>query len=251
VATRKQKSASRNTRAKPKPGFWRIRARGIFRIVRRVFWGFLGFQAVVVFLVAFINPPTNYYMMSEKFRLGSVKQQWVDLKSIAPDMARAVVAAEDAGFCEHWGFDLDAIRAVVSEGKGGRLRGASTISQQVAKNVFLWPSRSWIRKAFEAELTLFIELFWSKRRIVEVYLNIAEFDQGVFGVGAAGPHYFGVSAADLTLLQAARLAAVLPSPKTRSASKPSRTMRQRTAMIMQGARTIAADGRDQCFQLLK
>ncbi|MCB1366596.1 MAG: monofunctional biosynthetic peptidoglycan transglycosylase [Rhodobacteraceae bacterium] len=211
-----------------------------------MFWAILGLQAILVFLIAFMNPPPGYYMISEGQRLGAIKREWVDLEDMSPYMPRAVVAAEDANFCNHWGFDLDAIRAAVS-GNDGRLRGASTISQQVTKNVFLWPARSWVRKALEAEMTIYVELFWTKRRIIEVYLNVAEFDEGVFGVGAAAAHYFGAKPADITLLQAARLAAILPNPKDRSAISPSSMTRARTAQIMDGARTIAADGRDGCF----
>lgn len=248
VAEQKKKPRAKvrkNSISKPTVG--RRGVPGMLRIVARVFWTLLGFQAAVVFLFALVNPPTNFFMLSEARRLGGIRQEWVALKELSPHMARAVVAAEDAAFCAHWGFDLAAIREVVTRGDG-RLRGASTISQQVAKNVFLWPARSWLRKAFEAETTLMIELFWSKRRIVEVYVNVVEFDEGVFGVGAAAPHYFGVSASDLSLLQAARLAAILPSPKKRSAVHPGKATRARTAAIMDGARTIAADGRDQCFQ---
>lgn len=234
-------------RGKAKESILRIRARAALRIVARVFWALLGFQAAVIFIFAFVNPPTNFYMLSEHRRLGDIKREWVEIKSVTADMARAAVAAEDADFCLHWGFDLKAIRAVVESGSS-RLRGASTISQQVAKNVFLWPTRSWLRKLLEAETTLMVELFWSKRRIVEVYINIAEFDEGVFGVAAAGQHYFGVKPENLSLLQAARLAAILPDPKRRSALRPGPKTRKRTAAIMDGARTIKADGRDQCFQ---
>ncbi len=256
MAERKKKPAKKPVRkrgkAKESPAQRRLRRvrdwlRAGVKIAARGFWAVLAFQALVVFVFAFINPPTNFYMLSESRRLGGIKQDWVAIETVSPDVARAIVAAEDANFCQHWGFDLGAIRAVVTRGSG-RLRGASTLSQQVAKNVFLWPARSWLRKAMEAEMTLMIELFWSKRRIVEVYMNVAELDEGVFGVGAAGPHYFGVKASDLSLLQAARLAAVLPSPKGRSAVNPSVSTRKRTASIMDGARTIAADGRAACFE---
>jgi monofunctional glycosyltransferase len=237
---------ARKKRGKAKPGMLGVQVRRSVRIIARVFWAALGFQAVIIFLLAFINPPTNFYMLSESRRLDGIKQKWVAIEDVSPHVARAVVAAEDANFCQHWGFDLAAIRSVVTSGSS-RLRGASTLSQQVAKNVFLWPNRSWVRKLLEAETTLMIELLWSKRRIVEVYINVAELDEGVFGVGAAGPHYFGVNAKDLTLHQAARLAAVLPNPKGRSAVNPSGKTRKRTGAIIQGARTIDADGRDDCF----
>ena len=204
----------------------------------------LGSILAAILLYAVVNPPTTPYMFSEGRRLGGVEQQWVAMENIAPAMARSAVAAEDANFCLHWGLDLTAIRAALDQGGD---RGASTISQQVVKNVFLWHGRSWVRKALEAGLTPVMEALWTKRRVLEVYLNIAEFDEGVFGVQAAAQHYFGVSAADLTDLQAARLAAVLPDPKGRSASDPGPLVRQRTGQIIDGAATIAADGRDDCF----
>ena len=163
---------------------------------------------------------------------------------MSPHLARSVVAAEDANFCLHWGFDMSAIRDAIAS---GARRGGSTISQQTAKNVYLWQGRSWVRKGFEALLTPLIELTWSKRRVLEVYLNIVEFDEGVFGAEAAAQHYFGVSAENLTATQAARLAAVLPNPKQRSAASPGPTLRRRAASIADGAATIRADGRADCF----
>lgn len=204
-----------------------------------------GVYLLLILLFAFVNPPGNLYMWSESRRLGGVDQVSVNIEDVAPAMARSVVAAEDANFCLHWGFDMAAIRAAVEEGGN---RGASTLSQQVVKNVFLWQGRSWPRKAMEALITPLMELVWSKRRIVEVYLNIAEFDEGVFGVQAAAQHYFGVDAADLSPTQAARLAAVLPDPKGRSAGKPSSFVRKRAGQILGGAETIAADGRAGCFE---
>jgi monofunctional biosynthetic peptidoglycan transglycosylase len=199
----------------------------------------------VVALLGVVDPPTTPYMWSEGQRLGGVEQAWVPLEEIAPVMARAAVAAEDAGFCTHWGLDLGAIRAAMADGSG---RGGSTISQQVVKNVFLWQGRSWARKALEAALTPVVEAVWSKRRIVEVYLNIAEFGEGVFGIEAAARHHFGVSAADLSEVQAARLAAILPAPKSRDPANPSDELRARAAGILDGAATIAADGRAACFE---
>ncbi len=202
----------------------------------------LALAAIVAFAV--LNPPTTPYMFAEGRRLGGVDQVWVDFADIAPVMGRSAVAAEDANFCLHWGLDLNAIRAAMDGGPGG----ASTISQQVVKNVYLWQGRSWVRKALEALITPAVELVWTKRRILEVYLNIAEFAEGVFGIEAAAQHYFGVSARDLTPVQAARLAAILPAPKDRSASDPSNFVRQRARGIVDGAATIARDGRADCFQ---
>jgi len=192
-----------------------------------------------------IEPPRTFYMGQEARRLGSISHEWVPMAQITPVMARAVVAAEDADFCRHWGFDMSAIRDAIAEGSG---RGASTLSQQVVKNVYLWHGRTWARKALEALMTPVVEAFWPKRRIVEVYLNMAEFDTGVFGIEAAAWHYFRVSAADLSAVQAARLAAVLPDPKGRSASRPSAWLRSRASGILDGAATIARDGRAACFE---
>ena len=185
------------------------------------------------------------YMLQESRRLGGVEREWVDIDQIASIMPRAAVAAEDANFCLHWGLDVTAIREAIDAGGS---RGASTISQQVVKNVYLWHGRSWIRKVMEAAMTPLVEALWSKRRILEVYLNVAEFDEGVFGVEAAAQHYFGVDAASLSNTQAARLAAILPDPKGRSASKPSSFVRKRAGQILDGAATIRADGRARCFE---
>ena len=201
--------------------------------------------ALAVLLFSCVPPPINLYQLSEAWRLGGIEKDWVSWEEIAPVMGRSAVAAEDANFCNHWGFDMAAIRLAIEE---GGTRGASTISQQVVKNVFLWQGRSYIRKAMEAVLTPVVELVWTKQRILEVYLNVAEFAEGVFGIQAAARHYFGVDAVDLTAVQAARLAAVLPDPKRFSASKPSSFVRQRARAIVAGADTIAADGRSACFE---
>lgn len=215
--------------------------RFLLRIVAVVFL----VAVLLVILGALINPPTNAYIFSEGRRLGGVKQTWVSLDDVAAVMARSAVAAEDANFCEHWGFDLAAIKLAIAQGSS---RGASTISQQTVKNVYLWQGRSWVRKALETLMTPLVEAIWTKRRIIEVYLNIAEFDEGVFGVEAAAKHYFGVKSSQLSATQAARLAAILPSPKTRSASRPSNAVRKRTRQIISGAATIRADGRADCFE---
>jgi len=215
------------------------------RIIGRGLLGIAAVYGVLILLFSFVPPPINLYQLSESLRLGGISKDWVGWDEIAPAMGRSAVAAEDANFCLHWGFDVAAIRKAVDEGGA---RGASTISQQVVKNVFLWHGRSWARKAMEAMLTPVVELVWSKQRILEVYLNVAEFDDGVFGIQAAAQHYFGVDAKDLTALQAARLAAVLPDPKGRSASKPSTFVKSRTRAIISGAETIAADGRSACFE---
>lgn len=215
--------------------------RTAFRIV---FWGSV---AILVWVLAYrwIDPPTTPYIWSEGSRIGSIQRDWVDLDRIAPAMARSAVAAEDANFCRHWGFDVDAIRGAIEDGAS---RGASTISQQVVKNAFLWHGRSWFRKAAEAALTPVMEAFWPKRRVIEIYLNIAEFDEGVFGVQAAARHYFGVDAADLSARQAAALASILPSPKTRNPNALTPGLQRKAARVRDGAATILADGRAACFE---
>jgi monofunctional biosynthetic peptidoglycan transglycosylase len=167
------------------------------------------------------------------------------MDEIAPVMARSVVAAEDANFCNHWGFDMSAIRDAIEDGGN---RGASTLSQQVVKNVYLWQGRNWTRKALEALMTPLVEAAWSKRRIVEVYLNVAEFDEGIFGVEAAARTYFGTTPEDLTAREAALLAALLPNPKERDAANPSQFVARRASQIADGAATIARDGRAACFE---
>lgn len=192
-----------------------------------------------------MNPPTTAYMFSEGRRLGGVDHEWVPMSVIAPVMARSAVAAEDANFCNHWGLDVAAIRLAIAEGSN---RGASTISQQTVKNVYLWHGRSYLRKAVEAGMTPLVEAVWSKRRILEVYLNVAEFDEGVFGIEAAARHYFGVGSGALSAQQAAQLAAVLPSPQKWSASRPTEYLSKRARQIRSGAATIRADGRADCFE---
>jgi monofunctional biosynthetic peptidoglycan transglycosylase len=225
----------------PKPRPWRVAVRWALRGLG----GIAAFYAVLILMFSFLPPPINLYQLSERWRLQGIEKDWVSFEEIAPVMARSAVAAEDANFCMHWGFDMAAIRLAIEEGGN---RGASTISQQMVKNVFLWHGRSYLRKALEAVLTPVVELVWTKRRVLTVYLNVAEFDEGVFGVQAAAQHYFGVDAKDLSALQAARLAAVLPDPKGRDAANPSSFVRNRTRAIMGGAETIAADGRAACFE---
>ena len=215
------------------------------RILLRVVLGLIAAVLAVTLLYKIVNPPTTPYMFAEGRRLGGVAQDWVPMSAIAPVMARSVVAAEDANFCLHWGLDVTAIRAALAAGGD---RGASTISQQVVKNVYLWQGRNWTRKALEAVWTPLTEALWNKRRILEIYLNVAEFGRGIFGVQAAARHYFGVDAADLTPVQAARLAMVLPDPKGRDAANPTTSQRRRSASILDGAATIRADGRAACFE---
>jgi monofunctional biosynthetic peptidoglycan transglycosylase len=219
--------------------------------MRRLFrWALLGLLGLAVLLVAwialyrFVDPPGGLYMAGESRRLGGVTREWVDFVDISPHTPLSVVAAEDVNFCRHWGFDMGAIRAALEEGGA---RGASTITQQVVKNTFLWHGRTWLRKLLEALITPVVELLWPKERILEVYLNMAEFDEGIFGVEAAAQRYFALSAAGLNARQAALLASVLPAPQERDAAHPSDFMRRRAAAIQDGAATIARDDRSACF----
>ncbi len=211
----------------------------------RVALGSVGLVLLTLLAYRFVNPPITPHMLSESLRLGGIERNWVSMDQIAPVMARSAVAAEDANFCRHWGFDIGEIRLALEEGKG---RGASTISQQVVKNILLWQGRSWLRKALEGLITPALEAVWPKRRILEVYLNVAEFDQGVFGVEAASQRYFGIPALKLSAMQAAYLAVVLPDPKGRSAAKPTASQQRRATAIADGAETIQIDGRDDCFE---
>jgi monofunctional biosynthetic peptidoglycan transglycosylase len=162
-----------------------------------------------------------------------VHYDWVPLSRIAPSLRAAVVASEDQRFYQHGGFDWKSMGDAFGDWRDGRrLRGASTISQQVAKNLFLWPDRSLVRKGLEAWLTLWIEWLWPKQRILEVYLNVVELGDGVFGVEAASRRYFGRSAASLGRAEAALLAATLPSPRRSSVAHPSRTLRERQHWIL-------------------
>lgn len=221
------------------------------RAVQRMMRWLLGGLAVIALLLVgwvtlyrFVDPPGGIYMWQEARRLGEVRREWVPMELISMDLARSVVAAEDANFCLHGGFDMTAIRLALDAGAS---RGASTLTQQVVKNVFLWHQRTWLRKGLEALLTPVVELTWSKRRILEVYLNTAEFDTGVFGVEAGARAYFNRAAADVTARQAALMAAVLPAPQSRSAARPSEFVNRRATAIMDGAATIARDGRAACF----
>lgn len=230
------------------------------RWLLRLLWRVLRWPARMAFFAAValclwvasyrvIDPPGGYYMAAEWLRLGKIERQWTDLSAMSPHLPRAALAAEDAGFCGHWGFDVDAIQAALeANAEGKRLRGGSTISQQVAKNLFLWPERSWLRKGLEAGFTVLIEAMWPKRRIVEVYLNIAEFDTGVFGAEAAARRYFGRDAASLTLDQAAHLAAILPNPKDRSAARPGPFTAKRARAIADGAETLRQTGGADCVE---
>ena len=200
---------------------------------------------VALYLAA--PPPTTFLIESERARLGDVRREALDFEALPPLVRLAFPAAEDARFCEHRGFDVEAIRQAMRANRdGGRVRGASTISQQVAKNAFLWPGRTWLRKGLEAGFTGLIEVLWPKARILEVYLEVAEMGEGIFGLEAAAQAHFGVTAAKLSPRQAALIAAALPDPKDRDPARPSGFLSRRAAQIVQGAETLRADGRGAC-----
>ncbi|WIX33872.1 monofunctional biosynthetic peptidoglycan transglycosylase [Salinicola sp. JS01] len=201
----------------------------------------------VFFVLVFRFVPVFGSMVMVERKVGSwlhgdnleIRQQWTPWARLSDNAKLAVMAGEDQRFPDHWGFDTDQIRrALTSWSDGGDLRGASTISQQTARNLFLWTGRSWIRKGLEAWFTLLLEALWPKQRILEVYLNIAEWDTGVFGLQAAAEHYFGTSAANLSVSQASRLAAILPNPRGWSASRPSPYVLQRAAWIQRQMRNL-------------
>lgn len=198
-----------------------------------------------VAVLRFVDPPFTAFMLDRKiegWRQGNgvaIDYRWRDFDRIAPTLALAVIASEDQNFSRHGGFDLQAIRqARAEQAAGGRVRGASTISQQVAKNLFLWSGRSWLRKGLEAWFTVLIEWLWPKQRILEVYVNIAEFGDGVYGAEAAAQRFYGRPAAQLTTTQSARLAAVLPSPRRYSAVDPGPYVVRRTQAIERQMRFI-------------
>jgi len=207
----------------------------------------LAFTLLWVVAYRWLNPPTTFLMVRDRASGVEVKQDWVGLDRMSRHLPRAVIAAEDSRFCAHNGFEIEAIEAAMERNKaGGALRGGSTISQQTAKNAFLWPGRTLVRKGIEAWFTLLIEFVWGKPRIMEVYLNVAEFGRGVFGVEAASRHYFQKSAKNLTRLEAARLAAILPQPIKRSASSPGRYTKRYAGQISARSRVVANEGLDAC-----
>ena len=215
----------------------------LFSKVRRILWRtVLAVIAVTVGMILclrWIPPPTSAFMLEKRLAnlVGgkpqkSIRYRWVEWGSISPDMRVAVVAAEDQSFPHHWGFDVESILdALQKQGKTRRLRGASTITQQVARNLFLWPGRSYVRKGLEAYFTVLIELLWPKRRILEVYLNVVEFGDGTYGVSAAARTFFGKRPAQLTRQEAALLAAVLPNPVRFDVRRPSDYVQERVRWI--------------------
>lgn len=239
-----------NGTRKPLPPMPARRSRSRFRYcLRRLLWLpplLLAVTVLQVLTVRWVDPWTSAFMLARRIDAlrgdalpDGLRYQWRDWSALSPNLPIALVAAEDQKFPVHRGFDLEAIdRALAGNGRDGRVRGASTISQQVAKNLFLWSGRSWLRKGLEAWYTVLIEALWPKRRILEVYANLAEFGDGIYGAEAAAQAYFGKSAAMLTPVESARLAAVLPSPRRWSARVPGPYVQQRQRWIERQVRQL-------------
>ena len=220
------------------------------RLRKALVWALILLVGAPVALVAiyrFAPPPVTILMVQRSLEGQGFSRTWRPLDEMSPALIRSVIAAEDAGFCTHRGFELEAIQAAWEHNeRSDRLRGGSTISQQTAKNVFLWPQRSYLRKGLEAGFTVLIELGWGKRRILEVYLNTIEWGPGVYGAEAAARRNFGVGADRLTPAQAARLAAILPSPLKWRAAKPGPYVKRRSGRIGAAAGTVRRDGLADC-----
>ncbi|WP_394270689.1 monofunctional biosynthetic peptidoglycan transglycosylase [Qipengyuania sp.] len=216
-------------------------------LIRSIFYlvvGFIGLSLALVLLFKVVPVPVTATMVADG---NGIAKEWTALANIDRDMVRAVIAAEDGKFCTHDGFDREAIEnAIRRNAEGGRIRGGSTISQQTAKNVFLWQGGGYFRKGLEAWITVLIEQIWGKRRIMEVYLNVAETGIGTYGVEAGARRYFGKSAGDLTPLQAARMAAALPLPKERSVKNPRGWLARHGNSISRRIGIVARDGLDAC-----
>jgi monofunctional biosynthetic peptidoglycan transglycosylase len=211
----------------------------IFSRAWTIIWRALLLLVVVLLLLRFVPPPTTAFMLQSPY---PVTQDWISIDKLPSYMPLAVVASEDQRFPNHYGVDFAAISKALSQyDDGDSLRGASTITQQTAKNLFLWSGRSFVRKGLEAGLALSLETLWGKKRILEVYLNIAEFGQGIYGVEAASQHYFGRSASKLTMNQAARLAIMLPSPRTRSPNDLTFYLRQRVIWVERQMQQLGPD----------
>ncbi len=204
---------------------------------------------VMVAVYRFLPPPITILMVERLIQGQGFDHRWRGLSQMSPTLPRAAIAAEDARFCEHHGFDVQAIEKAIrhDERRPNRIRGGSTISQQTAKNVFLWPDRSWVRKGYEAYFTVLIEALWGKRRIMEIYLNTVEMGPGIYGVEAAAHRYFGVSARDVNAGQAARLIAILPSPLKWQAVDPGPYVRRRSGRIDRAEGTVRRDGGSACI----
>ena len=199
---------------------------------------------IILLLTKWINPPITTVILSESISLDQkVNQEWRSIDKIGKNVILTVLASEDSNFCTHYGFDFNEIFRAKEKGFS---RGASTISQQVSKNLILWRERSWLRKGLEALITIMIETLWSKKRILEIYLNIAETGNGYFGIQAISNSLFKKNSYDLTLKEASYIAVTLPNPKKRNAKKLSINLKKRAESVRNGANTLRLDGRASC-----
>ena len=220
---------------------------GIFRFLLKTVLGLFLFSILWVLAYRFINPPITATMLGDVVAGRGAARDWMSLDSMDRDMVRAAIGAEDSKFCAHQGFDVDAIEdAMKRNASGGRIRGGSTISQQTAKNVFLWQGGGYARKAAEAYFTFLIEHLWGKRRIMEVYLNVAETGIGTYGANAASMRYFGHDSSAMSPTEAARIAAILPLPKKRGATAPTGFTLRYGNSIAARVGVVARDGLDAC-----
>ena len=202
----------------------------------------------LMLLFRFVPPPVTPLMLATAIADGGFAQRWVPLTAISPNLVRAVIASEDAKFCSHHGFDWDSIdQAVAHNAEGAALRGASTISQQTVKNLFLSPARTWTRKGIEAYLTVLLEALWPKRRILEVYLNIVQWGPQLFGAEAAARADFRKPAARLSLMEAARLATVLPNPEAYRAARPGPYVARQSEVVAARMGQVVRDKLDTCI----
>ncbi|MDF0489331.1 monofunctional biosynthetic peptidoglycan transglycosylase [Sphingomonas sp. H39-1-10] len=224
----------------------------ILRLIGWIFKLLLGFLLLSVAMVVvyrFVPPPVTLTMLADGLSGHGITKSWMPLSRIDPDMPRAVIAGEDSRFCSHHGFDVAAIeQAYMRNAKGGRIRGGSTISQQTAKNVFLIQGGGYVRKALEAYFTVLIENLWGKRRIMEVYLNVAETGIGTYGVNAGAMRYFHHDASSLTPAEAGRIAAVLPQPKKRAAIDPHGFVRRHGNALSRRVGVVRSGGLDACLR---
>jgi monofunctional biosynthetic peptidoglycan transglycosylase len=221
-----------------------VRVFTILRLVAKAFATFVGLTLVLVVAFKWLPVPVTATMLMDE---NGITKDWQSLDDIDRNLVSAVIAAEDARFCEHSGFDTEAIEQAMRENaEGGRIRGGSTISQQTAKNVFLWQGGGYFRKGLEAWFTFWIELLWDKRRIMEVYLNVAETGIGTYGAEAGAQRYFGHSAARLSPDEASRMAAALPSPKKRSVKSPGGWLARHGNRIERRIGIVRRDGLDAC-----
>ena len=224
------------------------RGRWLRRLLVAALCLFVGLPLTLVAVYRFVPPPVTILMIQRSLEGKGFSRTWRPLDQMSPALIRSVIAAEDAGFCRHKGFDFEAMQEAWAHNEtSDRVRGGSTISQQTAKNVFLWPQRSYVRKGLEAGFTVLIEVGWGKRRILEVYLNTIEWGPGIYGAEAAARRNFGVGADRLTPAQAARLAAILPSPLKWRAAKPGPYVKRRSGRIGAAAGTVRRDGLADCI----